>query len=102
MILDLNCIKCNINQVIKITDLLEVDRNKKEKIMRDVLKYLHEVDYGKCNPEVMGGTWNIILQYIENDNPYREIKEYYNLETLKSLIKLRTLLKVQIINLIRL
>ena len=22
--------------------------------MRDVLKYLHEVDYGKCNPEVMG------------------------------------------------
>lgn len=93
MILDLNCIKCNINQVIKITDLLEVDRNKKEKIMRDVLKYLHEVDYGKCNPEVMGGTWNIILRYIENDNPYREIKEYYNLETLKILDKIENLIE---------
>jgi len=91
--LELNCIKCNINQVIKITDLLEIDRNKKEKIMRDVLKYLHEVDYAKCNPEIMGGTWNIILNYIENKNPYGEIKEYYNIETIKILDKAEELIK---------
>lgn len=44
MRLDLNCITCNINQVIKVTDSLEIDGNKKENIMRDVLKYLSEVD----------------------------------------------------------
>jgi uncharacterized protein with ATP-grasp and redox domains len=83
MELDFNCITCNINQAIKIMELSKVDRNKKEEMMRDVLEYLSKADYTKCNPEVMGGTWAIILKYIENDNPYDAIKKYYNMEVLK-------------------
>jgi uncharacterized protein with ATP-grasp and redox domains len=83
MELDFNCITCNINQAIKIMVLSKVDRSKKEEMMREVLEYLSSADYAKCNPEVMGGTWAIILKYIENDNPYDAIKKYYNMEVLK-------------------
>jgi uncharacterized protein with ATP-grasp and redox domains len=83
MKLDLNCITCNIKQVIKTTELFEVDRNKKEGMMREVLEYLSNADYSKCNPEIIAGTWDIILKYIENDNPYADIKKYYNMEVLK-------------------
>lgn len=83
MKLDLNCITCNINQAIKIMELFEVDRNIKEEMMREVLEYLSNADYSKCNPEIIAGTWDIILKYIENDNPYGDIKKYYNMEILK-------------------
>lgn len=83
MKLDLNCITCNINQAIKIMELFEVDRTTKEEMMREVLEYLSNADYAKCNPEIIAGTWNIILKYIENDNPYDDIKKYYNMEILK-------------------
>ncbi|MFT5873250.1 MAG: hypothetical protein ACI8WT_002194 [Clostridium sp.] len=83
MKLDLNCITCNIKQVIKITELFEVDRNKKEEMMREVLEYLSNADYNKCNPEIIAGSWDIILKHIENANPYADIKQYYNMEVLK-------------------
>jgi len=83
MKLDLNCITCNINQAIKIMELFDVDRNTKEEMMREVLEYLSNADYSKCNPEIIAGTWGIILKYIENDNPYDDIKKYYNMEILK-------------------
>ncbi|MCY6372637.1 damage-control phosphatase ARMT1 family protein [Clostridium ganghwense] len=93
MKLDLNCITCNINQAIKIMDLLEMERNKKEEMMREVLEYLSNADYSKCNPEVIGGTWNIILKYIENDNPYSDIKKYYNIEVLKMIEEIENLIR---------
>jgi uncharacterized protein with ATP-grasp and redox domains len=83
MKLDLNCITCNIKQAIKITELFEVDRIKKEEMMREVLEYLSNADYAKCNPEIIAGSWDIILKHIENTNPYANIKKYYNMEVLK-------------------
>jgi uncharacterized protein with ATP-grasp and redox domains len=93
MKLDLNCITCNINQCIKVIELLELDINRKEEMMREVLKYLSEADYSKCNPEVMGGTWQIILKYAESDNPYEHIKKYYNMEVLKMVEAIENLIE---------
>lgn len=83
MKLDFNCIMCNINQVIKIMDLADIKRDKREDLMREVLLYLSSIDYSKCNPEVIGGTWQIILKYIQGENPYSDIKRFYNTEVLK-------------------
>lgn len=83
MKIDFNCIVCNINQAIKMMDSSEVDTSKKEEMMREILTYLSTVEYNKCNPEVMAGTWDIITKHIENDNPYADIKKYYNMEVLK-------------------
>lgn len=83
MKLDFNCINCNVKQAIKIMELLDVERDTKEAMMREVLNYLSNADYSKCNPEVIAGTWDIIVKHIQNDNPYGDIKKYYNTEVQK-------------------
>lgn len=77
---NLNCILCNLKQVLAVTDLVKADADKKEAIMREVLGYLHGTDYQRSNPEVIKGTWDIITKHIDNKNPYKEIKNYYNRE----------------------
>lgn len=83
MKLNFNCINCNINQVIKLMKLSELDRHGKEELMKEALNYLSDVDYNKCNPEITGEIWQIIIRHIKDDNPYDEIKKYYNREVLK-------------------
>lgn len=107
MNLNLECIACNIKQVLTVTDLLKVDAAAKETIMRDVLGYLQTADYKRSNPEVIRGTWDVITRHINDPNPYREIKCVYNTElanmtdTVRALIeqspdKLDTALKIAI------
>lgn len=93
MKLDLNCIVCNVRQAVQIMDLLKVEINKREEMMRKILEYLSNADYSKCNPEIMGGTWEIILKHIDTNNPYFEIKKYYNKEILKMEKSIETLIE---------
>jgi len=90
--LNLNCILCNLKQVLTVTDLVKLDSNKKEVIMRNVLGYLHETDYDRSNPEVIKGTWDIITKHINNTNPYGEIKSYYNRQVINIVDKIRILI----------
>lgn len=83
MKLNFNCIKCNINQVIQVMGLFKIERSKEEKAIREVLDYLSSTDYDRCNPEVIEGTWKIILKHIGSDNPYADIKKYYNAKVMK-------------------
>lgn len=92
MNLNLNCILCNLKQVLTVTDLVKLDCVSREIIMRDVLGYLHETNYRRSNPEVIKGTWDIITKHIKNTNPYREIKNYYNRETINIADKIRNII----------
>ena len=83
MSFNFDCIGCNINQVIRIINLLDLSKGQGEKIVRAVLKYLSETDYSKCNPELVCGTWNLICKHAGDSDPYRDTKAYYNLELLK-------------------
>lgn len=83
MRLHLECLACNINQVIKIMNILNIEMSKRETIMSEVLKMLASVDYTKCNPEIMKETWKIIVEHTGIIDPYESIKEYYNKELLK-------------------
>lgn len=93
MNLDLNCIVCNINQVLKVTELSQMDRDNQVEMMKEVLGYLSNADYTKSNPEVFGGAWDIMLKYIENEDPYGDIKRYYNMEVLKMADAVDSLIK---------
>ena len=93
MELNFNCITCNINQVLRVMKIVDIDIKIKEEMMREVLGYLKDIDYSKCNPEVMGGTWKIILKYISDDNPYSAIKNEYNLEILKTSDEIETIIQ---------
>ena len=92
MNLNLNCILCNLKQVITVTDLVKLDSNSKEVVMRDVLGYLHDTNYKRSNPEVIKGTWDIITKHINNPNPYSEIKSYYNRQVINIADNIRKLI----------
>ena len=92
MNLNLNCILCNLKQVLTVTDLVKLDLDSKEVIMREVLGYLHDTNYKRSNPEVIKGTWDIITKHINNTNPYGEIKSYYNREVINIADKIRNLI----------
>jgi uncharacterized protein with ATP-grasp and redox domains len=78
MSLSLSCLGCNLNQALKVLDGLGLDPAAQESAMREVLSYLSQVSYDLSNPEIMGGTWEIIVRHGGNPDPYREIKQYYN------------------------
>ena len=52
MRLDMNCIPCNINQAIRIADLLDLAPEVRENMMREILAHLGGSDYGLSNPEI--------------------------------------------------
>ena len=78
MKLNMNCILCNIRQVLTVTAFAHSSSEKQEQVIRDVLGYLATTEYNRSNPEVIRGTWEIITRYLEDRDPYRKIKVFYN------------------------
>lgn len=74
----LNCLKCNIDQLIKVVELLNVEEHVATKTSKELLEYLSRADFNKCNPEIMEGSWKIITRGIGIKDPYMAIKKYYN------------------------
>jgi uncharacterized protein with ATP-grasp and redox domains len=78
--------------VLKVIDPLSLPGDLREKIIKDELRYLSEEDYSNSIPECIGRLWEIICKHIDNDDPYKEQKQYYDLEVLKIYGDLETLL----------
>jgi len=75
----LMCMECNVSQVIKVSKLLNVSKEKQETAVKRIFKELSKVSYDKSNPEIMGEvTWKVMSEVFGNDNPYKEVKEIYN------------------------
>ncbi|MEA3423796.1 MAG: ARMT1-like domain-containing protein [Bacillota bacterium] len=83
MKLELDCMICNINQVIKMAKQFKLNKTDQEKMMKEVLGYLSDADYSKCNPAITADTWEIIVKHVGDSNPYKEIKRFYNDEMMK-------------------
>ncbi len=75
----LMCMECNIKQIIKLSNLLNVDNKKQEEAFKKIFSKLSNVSFDLTNPEIMGTiTWPIITKVFNNDNPYKKIKAMYN------------------------
>jgi len=74
----LDCMECNIKQLIKISKFVGATEEQKEKATRKLLEKLSKVSYDKSNPFIMSETWKIITDIYQNDNPYRDVKRNYN------------------------
>lgn len=74
---NLECIVCDIKQVISVMDMLNVEPDIKEQTMKEVLRYLSTESYKKVNPEILGNIWAIITKNTSNEDPYKSIKEKY-------------------------
>lgn len=81
--LNMRCIECNIRQVLRVCDQLAIPTTVREGLMRDVLAYLATTDYNKCNPEIMGETWQRIIAHTETPDPYSAVKRHFNAALLR-------------------
>lgn len=70
------CLPCLVNQVIKIAHITNV--TDKELLYKKVFAYLSEIDFSKTNPEIIGETFQLIKKQIDNEDPYYDIRRYYN------------------------
>lgn len=88
----LSCIPCLIKQGIKIADFLNIDNLKSEEMMREILNSLKKENYKNPPPYLAKNVYSIICKFAQTDNPYREIKEYYNKELLGMEIRLKEII----------
>lgn len=72
------CFHCDINQMKKISGFLQLNQATENQLIRLTDDYLKTCDMTKTNPEIMGEIWAVIRDVLGTDNPYKEIKSYYN------------------------
>lgn len=70
------CLPCLVNQVIKVADITNADN--REDLYKEVFLYLSQLDFNKTNPEITGATFAMLKKHIGNDDPYYEVRKYYN------------------------
>lgn len=70
------CLPCLVNQVIKVADI--TGAQDRQSLYAKVFKYLSTLDFSETNPEIIGGTFEILKEHIGNPDPYKEVRRYYN------------------------
>lgn len=83
MIIHDKCLPCVVNQVIKVANITGID--KKEELLREVFTYLSKMDFQVTTPEIIGKIFGMIKKYTNNQDPYKETRNYYNTLFLKLL-----------------
>ncbi|MFR7589970.1 MAG: damage-control phosphatase ARMT1 family protein [Longibaculum sp.] len=70
------CLPCLVNQVVKVAHMTNAQN--KEELYHRVFDYLKTLDFELTNPEIIGQTFRLVKQHIQNDDPYKDIRDYYN------------------------
>ena len=76
MKMNYECLPCLVNQVVKVANITKADNQ--EELFRKIFAYLSNADFSKSNPEISGAAFRLLKQHIQKDDPYREIRAYYN------------------------
>lgn len=76
MKINYNCLPCLINQVVKVADMTNADN--KELLFKKVFSRLGDINFTETNPEIVGMTFELLKEHIGNNDPYNEIRTYYN------------------------
>lgn len=78
MKLSLDCVPCMLNSYIRLVESINLDKDLREKGLKEVLRFLHEADY-TLSPPVLGKEMHRNLRKFLNDpDPYKKIKDKYN------------------------
>lgn len=70
------CLPCMVNQVIKVANITGV--NNKEELLKEVFTYLSKMDFEATTPEIIGEIFGMIKEHTNNQDPYKETRNYYN------------------------
>jgi hypothetical protein len=89
----LECMECNVKQLIKVSSFVNASSDLQEIASRKMFKLLSEISFEKTNPEIMGETWKLMLDVFKTNNPYKEIKSFYNTLLLDSYDDIKTIIE---------
>lgn len=67
---------CLINQVIKVANITNCSN--RDDLYHQVFKQLSKIDFNKSNPEIIGMIFELVKKHLNNEDPYQEIRQYYN------------------------
>ena len=77
MKINYQCLPCLVNQVVKVSMMIGVED--KEKLYNKVFKYLSSLDFKQTNPEIIGEVFKLIKEQTNNEDPYYNIRKYFNI-----------------------
>ena len=77
MKINYQCLPCLVNQVVKVSMMIGVED--KEKLYHKVFKYLSSLDFKQTNPEIIGEVFKLIKEQTNNEDPYYNIRKYFNI-----------------------
>lgn len=74
----LECIPCFLNQALKAMSLCNENDKVKEKVLKEIIRKLADIDLNKKPTEFGKIAYDTILEITGNDDPYKEIKKRDN------------------------
>ena len=72
------CFLCDLKQMKKVSQFLSLCQDKEDELFKQTKAYLKCCDMTKTNPEIMADIWNIVKDVTHDDDPYQDIKSFYN------------------------
>lgn len=76
MKINFECLPCLVNQAVRVTDITNADN--KEELFKKIFSCLSNIDFSRSNPEIIGSTFRLIKEHINNNDPYQATRAYYN------------------------
>ncbi len=89
----LDCIPCQQRQMLKILRLATDDQQIHERVLRETVHRLGEIDWHQDPMTLMKHTYHLITQATGNPDPYQDLKIQSNDEVLRLYPDLRTLIQ---------
>lgn len=74
------CIPCMLNQGLKMAVLTGMNESGREKMLRDILGFLHGEPWGRTPPDMAREIYRIMEGHTGIADPYESIKKKYNRE----------------------
>ncbi len=78
MKLEYDCFSCSIDNLVNQLNLYEVNGEDKERFLKSYLKKLSEIDFRITPPELGRELHNGVKKLLNNPDPFKERKAYYN------------------------
>lgn len=88
-LLSLDCVLCALGQVISATEIAHLPEAQRRELMQRAIDMLSEKGIARNNCDIINDCYRIATRAIGDEDPYREIKRFYDEEIMKLLPDLR-------------
>ena len=79
MLMRKECAVCILNQIIRVTDYMKLDKERSNLIFKKSLKRTHEIDYSEMTPPFFSGKiYDIVTDLTGTDDPYKKLRKEQN------------------------